>query len=229
MLQLQNMQETSFVDELLPSLIWMSALYSRCNGRLATNIIVEFIKDAESVFGDKRPQSLFEIGNFTLLSSEEKQAIYDLVKGKDYYEVLLNNLEHQHHILNGYPLSFLFEEHVYGVDKSEAIDMLTEDVKVLLDRYSPLATKVQVTSLYTTLVTGRLKISSAIDLPDFNKVFSDPDSDEAKRAASFARANLNGTIGMFKHGNDDLNIKANSWVKDFWAQVFKLSECTSEY
>ncbi len=138
-------------------------------------------------------------------------------------------MEHQHHILNDYPLSFLFEEHVYAVDKAEAIEMLTEDVKVLLDRHSPLATKVQVTSVYTTLVTGRLKVSSNIDLPDFNKVFSDPDSDEAKHAASFARANLNGSIGMFKQDNDELNIKSNSWVKDFWTQAFKLSGCIDEY
>jgi hypothetical protein len=60
MMQLPNMQKTSFIDELLPSLIWMSALYSRCDGRLATKVIVEFIKDSESVFGEKRLQPLFE-------------------------------------------------------------------------------------------------------------------------------------------------------------------------
>ena len=229
MKQIANLQETSFIDELLPSLIWMSALYLRCDGRLATKIIVEFIKDAEAIFIEERPQPLHEIGNFTLLSKEQKRAIYDVVKNKDYFETLLDNLEHQHHILKGYPLNFLFEDHIYAVDKTEAIDMLSEDVKILLDRHSSIATKVQVTAVYTTLETGRLKISNSIELPDFNAVFTKPDSEEANRAAAFARANMNGSIGMFRQDNDELNIKAHSWVKDFWAQTFKLSGCTSEY
>lgn len=228
-MQLPNMQETSFVDELLPSLVWMSALYLRCDGRLATKVIVEFIKDAETVFDEERPQPLHEIGNFTLLSREQKHAIYVAVKNKKYFETLLDNLEHQHHVLKGYPLSFLFEEHIYAVDKAEAIDMLSDDVKTLLDRYSSIATKVQVTAVYTTLETGRLKISNSIELPDFNAVFTKPGSGEAKHAAAFARANMNGSIGMFRQDNDELNIKAHAWNQDFWTQTFKLSECTSEY
>jgi len=229
MKQIANMQEISFTDELLPSLIWMAALYLRCDGRRATKVIVEFIKDAESVFGEKRPQPLHEIGNFSLLSSEQKQIIYDAVKDKKYFETLLDNLEHQYHLLKDYPLSFLFEEHIYAVDKIEALEMLSEDVKNLLDRHSSIATKVQVTAVYTTLETGRLKICHPVKLPDFNAIFTEPDSDEAKHAAAFARANMNGSIGMFRQDNDELNIKAHSWAKYFWAQTFKLSDCISEY
>ena len=229
MKQIASMQEVSFVDELLPSLVWMAALYLRCGGRRATKVITEFVKDSEAVFGDKRPQPLHEIGNFSLLSKEQKIDIYNAVRDKEYFETLLENLEHQHHILQDYPLSFLFDGHIYGVDKAEAVEMLSEDVKTLLDRYSSIATKVQVTAVYTTLETGRLKISNKIDLPDFNTVFTKPESDEANRAAAFARANMNGSIGIFRQDNDELNITAHSWAKDFWAQTFKLSGCTSEY
>lgn len=229
MKQIANMQETSFVDELLPCLIWMSALYLRCDDRLATKVIVEFIKDAEAVFADNRPQPLYAMGNFSLLSSEQKNMIYDAVKDKEYFDILLDNLEHQYHILKNYPLSFLFEDHIYAVDKTEAIDMLSEDVKILLDRHSPIATKVQVTAVYSTLETGRLKICHPVKLPDFNAIFTTPDSDEAKHAAAFARANMNGSIGMFKQDNDELNIIAHTWVKEFWAQTFNLSDCISEY
>ncbi|KGK00170.1 hypothetical protein [Thalassotalea sp. ND16A] len=229
MKQIASMQETSFVDELLPCVVWMSALYLRCDGRLATKVIIEFITDAEAIFGENRPQPLYAMGNFSLLSCEQKKSIYDAVKGKSYFEMLLESLEHQHHILKDYPLSFLFEEHMYAVDKVEAIAMLSEDVKTLLDRHSSIATKVQVTAFYSTLETGRLKVCNPVKIPDFNTIFTKPDSDEAKHAAAFARAHMNGSIGMFRQDNDELNIKAHTWVKDFWMQTFNLSDCISEY
>lgn len=47
-MQIPKMQEVSFMDELLPCLIWMSALYLRAGNRIATDTILEFIKDAEA-------------------------------------------------------------------------------------------------------------------------------------------------------------------------------------
>ena len=225
-MQMENMQETSFVEERLPCLIWISALYGRLSDKKATEIVVDFVETAHKSCNEDTIAPLQYLSSYASLSEENKVAVREAIKVKPYFDTLLTMLEHQFHLLERYPLAFLFFEHQYGVDREDAIEMLKEDVSTLFDRTTSHAVKVQVTAMYTQLVSGKMKISANIDLPDFNVIFTAPESEDAKRVAAFSRANINGFAPALQK---ELGMPCNDWPKVFWDDVFELDGCEYDY
>lgn len=221
LMQLPNLKEMSFKDNTLPTLIWLSAIFLRSSDRTAVNNIIEFCIDCKKILDNDASPPLAFMNNFDKLQDEDKTKILDKLRMSPRLAFLRAQLCHQHHLLAGYPLSFLFEDYRYGVDRAEALDMLKEDVSALLDRYSLHATKVQTTVMISMTATGKLFFGPNIDIPDFNAVFLEPESDEGRRVASFVRANLNAGAGF-----QDLEGGSNTWSKSFWQQAFSMESCS---
>lgn len=221
LMQLHNMKETSFRDNILPCLIWLSAIFLRNPDRQSVHYIIEFLIKCKGILNDDKSPALVFLNNFDKLTAEQKGRISEGIEDQAMLDFLRESLVHQHHLLEDYPLGFLFEDYVYGVDREEALEHLKEDVSALLDRYTMHSTKVQTTAFVSMTATGKLFLSSAIDLPDFNSIFTAPDSDESKRVASFVRANINAGAGF-----QDAEGGENEWSKSFWSQCFDLEACS---
>jgi len=221
LMQLPNMKETSFRDNTLPCLIWLSAIFLRNPDRQSVHYVIEFLIKCKDILNDDKSPALVFLNNFDKLTSEQKRRISEGIEDQVMLHFLRESLVHQHHLLEDYPLGFLFEDYVYGVDREEALEHLKEDVSALLDRYTMHSTKVQTTAFVSMTATGKLFLSSAIDLPDFNSIFTAPDSDESKRVASFVRANINAGTGF-----QDEEGGENEWSKSFWSQCFDLEACS---
>jgi hypothetical protein len=73
------------------------------------------------------------------------------------------------------------------------------------------------TMMLTRMLAGTIKIAAHIDLPDLNSVIERPESEEAKRAASFMRANSMAEMEMMELSPD--------WAKYFWNRSGELSKC----
>ncbi|ELT7227034.1 hypothetical protein Q4K74_003644 [Vibrio cholerae] len=136
LMQLPNMKETSFRDNTLPCLIWLSAIFLRNPDRQSVHYVIEFLVKCKDI-----------------LDGIENQAMLNFLR---------ESLVHQHQLLENYPLDFLFEDYAYGVDKEEALEQLKEDVSALLDRYTMHSTKVQTTAFVSMTATGKLFLSSAM-------------------------------------------------------------------
>lgn len=221
LMQLPNMKETSFRDNILPCLIWLSAIFLRNPDRQSVHYVIEFLIKCKGILNDDKSPALVFLNNFDKLTAEQKGKISEGIEDQAMLNFIRESLVHQHHLLEGYPLGFLFEDYVYGVDREEALEHLKEDVSALLDRYTMHSTKVQTTAFVSMTATGKLFLSSAIDLPDFNSIFTAPDSDESKRVASFVRANINAGAGF-----QDAEGGENEWSKSFWSQCFDLEVCS---
>lgn len=221
MMQLPNLKETSFIDNTLPCLVWISALFLRNSDKDAVHNLVEFLRECKDVLGDDKSPPLAFLNNFDKLTeNQKKKIIQDL--GGDYKAAFLrDSLTHQNQLLHEYPLSFIFTEAPDELEHNQALEMLKEDVSALLDRYSIHSTKVQTTAIVSMAATGKLFFSSKIDLPDFNAIFTDPESEESRRVASFVRANINAGAGF-----QDTEGGENSWAKLFWKQAFDLEPCS---
>lgn len=221
MMQIPKMELVSFKDNTLPCLIWISGLFVRASDREAAQKPIEFIKRCHDILGTEIAiQPLTFLNSFNSLSTDQKQAIVANSEIKIIKEFLWRNLSHQIFLFKDHPLSFLFEGLNAEISNEAAIQRLKQDVAGMLNRSSQHATKVQVTALVSMIASKRLIISPHINLPDFNSIFTDPESDEAKRAASHARASLNTDAGyMFSEG------KINLWAKSFWKQAFYLDGC----
>jgi hypothetical protein len=220
-MQIPNLKETSFRENTLPCLIWISAIFLRSGDREAVHYIIEFLKKCSEILNDDKSPSLVFINNFEKLTVDQKINILNGIDDEEMLRFLRESLVHQYHLLKDYPLSFLFENYIYGVDKEESIENLKDDVSALLDRHTLHATKVQTTAFISMTATGKIFLSSKIDLPDFNAIFTSPDSDESKRVASFVRANINAGAGF-----QDTEGGENDWAKSFWSQCFDLEDCS---
>lgn len=220
MMRLPNVVETSFRDTKIPELIWISALFNRAQDKAAVDGVVEFqITCQKAIAIDDAPPLSF-LSNFDRLSASQKNAIVSDSDCSKWITILQKELWHQHMLFDRYPLAFIFPDR-HESDRTEAIARLKQDVHGLLDRYSHHATKVQTIAIVAMMDTGKMYINKSIDFPDPNLIFTNPDSLEAQRVASFARAGLNAGTNM-----DTDNDVANRWVDDFWSQTFKLEGCS---
>ncbi|GAB6071017.1 hypothetical protein JCM30760_21140 [Thiomicrorhabdus hydrogeniphila] len=220
LLQLPMVQETSFVDKTLPNLIWMSAIFLRAQDKIAVDTIMDFIVRSTELLGDDNHLDLAFLDAFSELSKEQKKTIYDEFKDSDTLDFICDNVAHQHFLIDDYPLAFLFDDFVFGVDREEAIESLKEDVGALLDRYSPHSVKVQATAFISMNASGRCLLSSEMNLPDFNSIFINPYSEESRRVGGFVRANLNAMAGMRQSQN-----QVSVWPEYFWEKSYFLAKC----
>lgn len=218
-MQLPMMQMVSFRDKTMPCLIWLSALFVRIPDREAVQKSLDLITRCHEVLGEEAaiPPLVF-LNSFSQLSDAQREEIASDQKVRDIADFLWLKIAHQILLFKDHPLAFLFSSYKLELPTELAIEHLKEDVIGLLDRYSHHATKVQVTALVANIASGKMVISSRINLPNFDVIFTAPESDEAKRVAGFARANLNAEAGIrTKEGN--------SWATSFWKNAFYLEGC----
>jgi len=219
-MQLPNLKETSFKNNTLPCLIWISAILLRVEDRVAVEHIIEFLIKCKKILNGENSPALVFLNNFDKLTRAQKMSIVKNLNDDPMLSFLRENLVHQYHLLDKYPLSFIFEDNTYEVDRDKAIELLKEDVAALLDRHTIHSTRVQTIAFISMTATGKLFISPEIDLPDFNSIFTAPDSEESKRVASYIRANINSGAGFQdKEGGE------NDWSKSFWSKSFDLEDC----
>jgi hypothetical protein len=215
------MMPTSFQDETLPDLIWLAALFRTYGDKETIEKLSTFLRSCMEILSDEKLPPLAFLSNFSKLNSQQHLAIREMVEKTGLAPWIQSALRHQATLFSSYPLAFLFQGDCAQLKRDAAIPLLKVDVSSLLDRYSSFATKVQVTAVYSMLITGKLRISKDIEMPDFDAVIKAPDSEAAKRAASFVRATLNGRIGVY-----GIEEEENVWARDFWREAFNLEGCS---
>jgi hypothetical protein len=214
-MQLPNVVATSFRDEVLPDLVWLAAIFRKIDDRTAVALSIDFVKLCSSALPEEAPP-LVKLGNFDRLPTDGKNLILAKFREWSGRKLFLSILGYQAELFPDYPLAFLFDE---GWSKGRAsIRQLKSDVESLLDRYARPATKVQVTAVVALAVSGKFIFTETVEVPDFNAIFTDPESDAARRAASFSRASLNAGTGL-----DDN--RTERWVNSFWRQAHDLEGC----
>lgn len=219
-MQIQNIVETSFIDSGIPDLIWISALFNSAHDKAAVDGVIEFLIACHKVIASEQYPPLSFLSSFDRLTATQKSSIVSDPECKKRIPFLKKELWHQYALLDRYPLAFIFTEEMPPIDRVIALDRFKRDVQELLDRSSHHATKVQTTAVVGVMASGKMSISRSIDLPDPNSVFTNPESPEARRVASFMRASLNARPNM------DEGHLSTGWANDFWGQAYKLDGCS---
>lgn len=216
LLQLENMQEVSYLNDALPNLIWMGLIFEKFGHKMGVDLINQFVTVAYEKCGDIT-------GNFSYLCYYSnldislKSSIYMELRSRNILYPLQDAIAPLPCLFNNFPARFLKPD--FKVDESTLLPRLKYVMKNCIDRYSKMSTAIQVTAFYNLGTNGKLHIASHIDVPDPNTIFTAPNSDEAKRAASFARTNINAELGFRK---EDVS---KGWVRDFWLQIYNLDKC----
>ena len=71
---------------------------------------------------------------------------------------------------------------------------------------------------YCELLVGKLSLASHLTVPDFNALLTEPDSEEAQRAAGFSRCTVSQVFGWYEKEI------GREWSKYFWNRGLELEE-----
>lgn len=216
MKQVPMTMDTSYVNDMLPELIWIGLLNERVGYIQGARIIEKVFLETDKVREKGQESNYAVMSSFNRLTSSQKIQIVASLKNDDVLEIIQNSIAPLVLLYNDCPLSFMGPP-TKRYSEEDLISLIKLCVGKTIDRYETPAIVLYGAMLLARLVTKTISFPSDMNLPDFNAVISSPDSDEAKRAAGFMRANGLAEFGMLKH--------SNSWAKHFWDRNFELTPC----
>jgi len=216
MKQLAGLREYSYVNDMLPELIWLGLIHDRCGYRFGARVLQTAIKAIGTEARDSKYVNFALQSTYAAMTAEHKELITEAWKKNDLYDDIRCALSPLVVLFDGFALSFVGQPpDVFETE--QLVDTLKKCVGNHLSKYETPGIVLNGSLLLTRLLAGTITFSADIEIPDFNAVIDRPDSEEAKRAAGFMRANALGEIGM-------LNL-SNSWPKYFWNRNAEISPC----
>lgn len=216
MKQLPKLREHSYVNNMLPELIWLGLIHDRADYRFGARtleIVVEITK------GMPVPEKSF---NYALqiayadLSNDVKSTIIRHWDQEGMLETIRDAIAPLVLLYDGSSLAFVGPPS--NVLSEEAlIHRISNSVANHLDKTETPGIVLHGALLLTRLMAGKVKFMQHIEIPDLNAVIDEPDSDEARKAAAFMRAYAGSEWGMLEVPND--------WARHFWNRNAELSDC----
>lgn len=218
LMQIGNIKETSYVNDLLPHVVWMSLLIESLGLREGISAGLRLIKLAHGLHRSDKHVNFAICGNHGKLTSEEKAALLRALNSSSelptYQEGLLPLL----HLHPDCPMAYLGSP-PDPPERSRLVSKLADAVDVIFDRYGAGASIVQANVVVGRASTGGLFIAEHIGMPDFDAMIKDPESEAGRRAASFAR-----TSSMQEFMPDEEG-RYMEWPKAFWRRNYRLDAC----
>lgn len=218
LMQIGNIKETSYVNDLLPHVLWMSLLIESLGLREGISASLRLVKLAHGVHQSKKHVNFAICGSHRKLAPDNKEEVVKaLENGGELptYQEALSPLLHLH---PDCPMNYLGLPSG-SADRSRLVSKLAEAVDAIFDRYGPAASVVQANVVVGRASTGGLFIAEHIGMPDFDAMIKDPESETGRRAASFAR-----TSSMQEFMPDEEG-EYMEWPKAFWRRNYRLDAC----
>ena len=218
-LQLLNLKELSYVRLIFPHLVWMGLLNDRFGYRDGVNISIELAKLAHSTLGSEKHVNFALCGAYSSLSSESKAEILRECKQKGWLKDVQRALAPISLYYGEFPMAFLGIGDL-SVNPGILLQELKQTVAKCINKYETPGLVLQTSLMIIQSATGGLVFSSDIELPDFDSIIREPDSEAAKRAGAFVRS---GALMTFQPEEIGLYEK---WPKSFWDQGYKVDTCS---
>jgi hypothetical protein len=217
MMQLPQARSMSYVDDMLPELIWLGLVNDRLGFVQGAQVFRQLVGIANGII-KKLPAKNFAI--LSIYKDMTRQGRARLVKrltDEGLLERLRKCLAPLTTLYDEFPLRFI------GLPSAvPSRDALLVTMKGCvgrhLDKYETPGIALNGMMLMSRLTTKTIKFSREIEIPDFDAIFRSPESDDAHRAAGFLRANALGEFG-------ELGVDP-TWARYFWNRGFQLSPCT---
>lgn len=212
------MHEISYVNQLLPEILWLALLRTQVGNTRAIELALNFmtlVKDSVEK-GDFRNFAL--IGRFNELGDSTKKGIANKVALSTFGDELIKLLEP---LLNNYPkcpLDFL-KPNVPTCDRSTSIRLMQTVVETHINRNSYNAAVIQAMTALIRQAMGGLHYSARVEKPDFSSFIASTEDSDWERIGSRARlAAQSELMPMGQSINDE-------WARYFWNTGVVNSEC----
>lgn len=219
MAQLVSLNEVSYVQDLLPEILWIGLINDYLgfrNGISLTNTIIEI---AHAINNNSCKISFAICSSYNLLNEQQKNDIVAKLTDLNLIKDLSDSLEPISGLYKGFPLNFICP-HPTSTPKETLLERIKKTVIDLFDKYTLPSVAAQSMLTYSRITTGCLKIPNTMKIPDFNAIFEDFNSEEAKWAAGFIRSSAITEL------SPELNEGIGEWSKTFWNQGLVVDSCS---
>ncbi|NGP52513.1 hypothetical protein [Thioalkalivibrio sp. XN8] len=216
MKQLPMMREQSYVNDMLPELIWLGLIHDRSGYRFGSRLLETIVEVSTAWPKSDKPVNYALQAAYANLTDKQKVDLLAALSSAGFIDDIRFALAPLVLLYDNFALSFVGPPSA-AIPHEALVQRIAESVKKHLDKYETPGIALHGAMLLTRLVAGTIKFSTQIEVPDFNSVFERPDSDEARRAASFMRANAMAEFGMLE--------LPPTWAKHFWNRGAELTPC----
>lgn len=206
----------SWVDRILPELIWLAVIIENLGVKRGVEIGAKIAKLANTILSE---EYFAFASSFNLLDTEQKQNLVQLLEEENYLDDLRNSLRSLLQLYPECPLKFLDNNSEQLIETQAVIDFKETLAKYYNRRAQP-AMIIQANVVYFAGICGKLKYFSDVQVPNLEAIISDFDSDESKRACASVRATVNGFIGHISEKISD------HWPRYFWNRGIEIDPIT---
>lgn len=211
--------DLSWIDSLIPEVIWISLLLDCYGLSVGTEISIEIVKTVT-----KYEQSDFRIlaflSAYETLPDNTKRSIKDEIKKAGLLEQIQHCYKSFAWFYPMFPLSFLLNKKTLKKDLDvDYLEHFKAVLTELVDKRSQLSTFTIATVVYSQATLGRIVITKDSPLLKFPEIQDYPQTEISRIMASSARALINGVYGMY------MEDKNTSWPTNFWNRGIELEKC----
>jgi hypothetical protein len=207
----------SWVDRILPELIWLAVIIENLGVRRGVEISAKIAKLANTI---KSEEYFAFASSFNLLDTEQKQSLVQLLEDANYLDEVRNSLRSLLHLYPECPLKFL-DENSEQLIETQTISHFKETLAKYYNRRAQPAMIIQANVVYFAGICGKLRYSSNVQVPNLEAIISDFESNESKRACASVRATVNAFIGRLSEKISDY------WPRYFWNRGIEIDPSTS--
>lgn len=218
MKQLPNLQEVSYVHQLLPEIVWIGLINDSLGYRRGTELVAQLAKTVKQLHGSKISYNFALARSYTILTPEEQAKIVEELERLGILRQLRDSLAPLIILYAGFPLAFLGKNDDTP-DRTLLIDRIKETVAKHMDKYKTPGIAIQATTIYVRGITGGLFMAKGMRMPNLDAIIADPESDDAKHAAGFVRASV--MMEVMPPAVDG----ESEWARSFWNQGLKIDKC----
>ena len=213
-----GMGELSWIENLLPELIWIGLLVEKYGNHKGIELSSYFSSISYEIINNDKPSDFSFISSFKFITEEEKLSLINKLKEKKYFDDFVAVIDPFVKLYpKNNPFTFLQSDNL-PFDRIKSIEEFKTTLEKYFNRRAKPAMIIQTNVLYAAMRAGKLHIASHIEVPDLNAIVDDFDSDEAKKAMGFVRSNVN---AVYAHIAETIT---DQWGNYFWNNGLELEE-----
>lgn len=218
--KLGPMREVSWINTMIPELLWIALLHDAYGDRRAVEIITAFTRAVREYSPEFNDTVWAAAGKFATMPNG---ALQQIVKGIDSEcaDALKAALTPLAACYPSNPLNAIYDGEPRTTEPA-MVGHLRQVVSRLYDRSDRSTIMVQATAIWIAFDSGRLKVASHLSLASFPKIEDYPVTELSQRIAASIRASLN---QMF--GDEKMMASDGRWPIDFWNHGLQLQACES--
>lgn len=213
LLRLGNAKETSYVQVIIPEIMWMALLHKKFGLQLGTHLALQLVTVTSNTSSSTKCFSF--ISSFELLTDVEKEKILTQLQSLNMLDQLRDGLRNFMLTYPECPLLFLFDDLKGEMNLASIKETLSE----LYDITGRPATFMMANVIYFLGAMGRLAIVKDTALSKLPELVDYPNTALSKMIASGVRASL------FAFMHDPFLNASGNWNRYFWNRGIELEPC----